>query len=220
MPVSIIIPAYNEAVAIEEMVNRCRTICSPSDEIIVVDDGSRDNTALLAMRAGARVIIHPANKGKARALQTGFEAAANEVLVTIDADATYPPECIPELIHELPHADMVVGTRFVGRTAVQLPLHREWANRIGAQLVSHILGRPISDVTTGMRVFRKKWITSIPIHARGLDFEAELTARAISMGARYIEVPITVNHRKGQSSLRFFRDTAGFLVAVLRGKFA
>lgn len=219
MSKSIILPAFNEADAIVEMVERCNKACSAGDEIIVVDDGSRDATFELARRAGANVIRLNPNRGKAHALRAGFEAAKNDVIVTIDADATYPPESISLLASQLPSADLVVGSRFLNRGRVRLPLHREWANRLGASVVSLILGQPISDVTSGMRVFRKSWFQKIPIYAQGLDFEAEFTARTIRGRHRYVEIPIEVDHRRGQSSLRFFRDTLGFLVAVLRGKF-
>ncbi|MBI4043478.1 MAG: glycosyltransferase family 2 protein [Candidatus Diapherotrites archaeon] len=216
---SIIVPAYNEEAGIVEVINRCRAVCQAGDEIVVVDDGSKDKTAELAQKAGARVVKLEKNRGKTRALREGFSVAKNEVIVTIDADCTYPPEAIPEMVKALDGADLVVGTRFRKMWPRGLPLHRVLANKVGALVTSIILMRKITDVTTGLRAFRKQLMKEIPIHARGLDFEAELTARAITCGYRYKEVPIETDERKGVSTLRFFRHTGMFFAAVLRGRF-
>lgn len=218
MPFSIIVPAYNEADGIVETIKRCQRVCGKEDEVVVVDDGSKDQTVSLARAQNVKVVELKTNKGKATALQTGFGAAKNDVLITIDADCTYPPEDIPLLIKSLEHADMVVGSRFTGKKSVHLPLQRQMANQLGARVTSLILGQKITDVTSGLRAFRKEWIHSIPIEAKGLDFEAELTARTVAAGYQYAEVPISVDHRRGQSSLRFWRDTGRFFLAVLRGR--
>jgi len=219
MKASIIIPAYNEEKGIKEVIQRCKKILRAGDEIIVVDDGSKDNTAKIAKKTGVRVITYPKNKGKAGAMKEGFRAAKNEVIVTIDADCTYPPERIPDLVKELNDADLVVGTRFRGYWPKDMPLHRVLANKLGALATSVILARKVTDVTTGLRAFRKKLIKSITITAKGLDFEAEFTAKAITKGYKYKEVKIVAHERKGASSLRFFRDIWRFFVALLRGKF-
>ncbi len=216
---TIIIPALNEEKGIEEVIRRCQAVCSKGDEIVVVDDGSDDRTYSLAKKTGVRVLKHKVNKGKAFALRTGFEAAKNEILVTIDADCTYPPEAIPEMTVALKDADLVVGSRFKNGIPKGLPVYRGIANIVGAEVTSIILGRRLTDVTTGLRVFRKEVIENCHIKAKGLDFEAEFTARAITKRYRYAEVPIVAEERKGQSSLRFFRHMYLFFVAVLRGRF-
>ena len=215
---TIIIPALNEEKGIEEVIQRCQAVCSKGDEIIVVDDGSTDRTCSVAKKTGVRVLKHKVNKGKAFALRTGFKAAKNEILVTIDADCTYPPEAIPEMIGVLKNADLVVGSRFKNGIPKGLPIYRGIANIVGAEVTSIILDRRLTDVTTGLRAFRKEVIENCPIKAKGLDFEAEFTARAITKRYRYAEVPIVAEERKGRSSLRFFRHMYLFFVAVLRGK--
>lgn len=219
MAFTVIIPALNEEKGIEEVIRRCKAILSKGDEIIVVDDGSTDRTYSIAKRAGVRVIKHKVNKGKAFALKTGFSAAKNDILVTIDADCTYPPEAIPAIVERLDNADLVVGSRFKQGIPKGLPMHRSIANIIGAEVTSIILSRRLTDVTTGLRAFRKKVILDSPVKAKGLDFEAEFTARAITKKYRYAEVPIVAEERKGQSSLRFFRHIYLFSIAVLRGRF-
>jgi len=217
---SIIIPAFNEEKGIAEVIRRCKKICSKGDEIIVVDDGSTDSTAQIAKREGAIVVSYKQNKGKAFALKTGFNKAKNEVVVTIDADCTYPPEAIPRMMRELENADLVVGTRFRRMWPKDLAWHRVLANKIGALFASVLLQRKVTDVTTGLRAFRKKVLQEMPeIKAKGLDFEAEFTARAITKGLRYKEVKIVAEMRKGNSTLSFFKHLWLFFKAVLRGKF-
>lgn len=216
---SIIVPALNEEEGIEEVIGRCLAVCSKVDEVIVVDDGSTDRTSLVAKKMNVRVLRHKVNRGKAFALRTGFDSAKNDILVTIDADCTYPPEAIPEMIKALKSADLVVGSRFKKGIPRGLPIYRAIANIVGAMVTSIILGRRLTDVTTGLRVFRKEVIENCPIKAKGLDFEAEFTARAITKGYRYAEVPIVAEERMGQSSLRFFRHMYLFFVAVIRGRF-
>lgn len=153
-------------------------------------------------------------------MKEGFKAAKNSVLVTIDADCTYPPEKIPELVEKMNEADLVVGTRFRGDWPKDMPMRRILANKVGALVTSFILHKKVTDVTTGLRAFKKTLIDGINIKAKGLDFEAEFTAKAITKGYRYAEVKIKADERKGKSSLRFFRDIWRFFVAVLRGKFS
>jgi glycosyltransferase involved in cell wall biosynthesis len=221
MTISIIIPAYNEEEGISEVIARCKKICRHGDEIIVVDDGSKDKTAKVAKKqTHVRVVSYKKNKGKAGALKEGFKAAKNDILVTIDADCTYPPERIPDLVSALKDADLVVGTRFRRDWPKDMPPHRVLANKVGALVTSIILCRKVTDVTTGLRAFRKKLINNINIHAKGLDFEAEFTAHTISKGYKYKEVRIKTEEREGRSTLNFFKDMWRFFKAVLRGKFS
>jgi len=219
---SIIIPAYNEEKGIAEVISRCKKICKTVDEIIVIDDGSKDKTAEIAKKSGVKVITYKVNKGKAGAMKEGFKAAKNEAIVTIDADCTYPPEKIPELIKALESSDLVVGTRFRTDWPKNMPFHRVAANKLGALVTSVILAKKVTDVTTGLRAFRKKLINdkNVKIQAKGLDFEAEFTAKVITKGYRYSEIKIKSEEREGNSSLRFFHDIWRFFIAVLRGKFS
>ncbi len=220
MKASIIIPAYNEEKGIKEVILRCKKILHTGDEIIVISDGSTDKTAQIAKKTGVKVIDYKNNKGKAGAMKEGFKAAKNEAIVTIDADCTYPPERIPDLINALEEADLVVATRFRRDWPKDMPWHRVAANKLGALAASVILARKVTDVTSGLRAFRKKLITDMKIKAKGLDFEAEFTAKAITKGYIYKEVRIKADSRQGRSSLKFFRDIWRFFIAILRGKFS
>ncbi len=216
---TIIIPAYNEEQGIEAVIKRCKKVCEKGDEILVVDDGSRDKTYEIAKKTGVTVVKHPQNKGKAFALKTGFDNAKNDIVITIDADCTYPPEYIPEMMKYLKDYDIVVGSRFRNGIPKGLPIHRGLANIMGAQFTSILLRRKLTDITSGLRAFRKDIIKNCPIRAKGLDFEAEFTARAITRGYKYKEIPIIYEERAGQSKLKFFNHIAKFTVAILRGKF-
>ncbi|NIO20369.1 MAG: glycosyltransferase [Candidatus Aenigmarchaeota archaeon] len=218
MKKTIIIPAYNEEDGIKEVITRVKKVCSDGDEIIVVDDGSRDRTKEIAKRMGVRILVHKTNKGKAIALKTGYRAAKNDVVVTIDADCTYPPEEIPNLVKNMDGYDLVVGSRFKNGIPEGLSLLRGLTNIMGAFYASFILFKRVTDVTTGMRAFRKNVVEACKIRARGLDFEAEFTSRAITMGFRYNEIPINADERIGRSKLKFFRDTFKFAIAILRGR--
>ena len=217
--ISIIIPAYNEESGIKEVVERCKKVLQAGDEIIVVDDGSKDQTFQIASTLGIKVIQHEKNKGKVGALYTGFAAAKNDVLITIDADNTYPPELIPEMMDSLGDFDMVVGTRFRKMWPKNMPFHRVAANKLGAIIASIIVMKKLTDVTSGFRGFRKSMISQLKIHATGLDFEAELTAKAITKGYKYYEIPIAVEERRGVSNLHFFQHMWEFFIAILRGRF-
>lgn len=227
--VSIIIPAYNEEGGIEKVVKEVKSF-APKAEIIVVDDGSKDRTYELAKSLGVHVIKHEINKGKANALRTGYAAAKGDIIVTIDADCSYPPKEIPKLLSRIEAgADIVVGSRFLVseekqksffnfRTPNGFEWYRAWANIIGAKVASLILAYHLTDVTTGLRAFKKE-ISGLKVYANGLDYEAELTAKAITMGYKYYEVPIEFSERVGVSKLKFFRSIVKFFLAILRGKF-
>ena len=165
------------------------------------------------------IIKHKVNKGKAFALKTGFNAAKNDIVATIDADCTYPPEEIKKLLKEIENADIVIGSRFMNGIPKEIPLYRGLANKIGALITTILAWKRVTDVTTGLRIFNKNILNTCEIKARGLDFEAEFTMRAIKKNYKYKEVPIRIEERKGASKLNFSRDCLLFFVAVLRGRF-
>jgi len=219
MKKTIVIPAYNEEEAIKEVVEKTKRVCSRGDEIIVVDDGSDDRTSEIAEKLGVKVLRNKRNMGKAIALKTGFREAKNDFIVTIDADCTYPPEEIPKLIKALEGNDLVIGSRFKNGIPKNFPFLRGIANVLGAKFASLILSKRVTDVTSGMRAFRKDVVEACDIRAKGLDFEAEFTSRSIAMGFKHKEVPIRSEERLGRSKLNFFSDIFKFSIAILRGRF-
>jgi len=220
---SIVIPAFNEEEALSELVDR--TLASnPDAEIILVDDGSVDGTwaimSALADDSRVRAFRHQTNKGKTQALKTGYLNANTETLVTIDADMSYPPECIPRLVATFDQGyDMVIGSRLLNGIPKETSLVRSFANIIGALIASVVLNRRITDLTTGLRVFNTR-VGSLEMKARNLDYEAELTSRVIANKMRYAEVAIAIEPRIGKSKLKLFQNCYLFMKAVFVGKYS
>jgi len=145
-PISIIIPAYNEEKAIASQIEAVKNVLNTHTityELIVVDDGSSDDTAKQAKRSDVCLIHHPENRGYGASLKTGISAAKNETIVIIDADVTYPAEAIPSLLTKAQKYDMVVGARTAANA--QVPFVRKpakWFLRTLASQVSVAVGSP------------------------------------------------------------------------------
>lgn len=218
--ISVVIPAYNEAVGIpsvlEEVENSLRG-SGFSHEIIVVDDGSTDGTGRLAARPGVRVIRHPANKGYGAALKTGIRRARYELIAIIDADRTYPGGEIPRLAkHLLEHDyDMVVGART--GADVHVPLMRRPAKWAIAQIANYLAGRKIPDLNSGLRVFKKEVaLEFLPLLPAGFSFTASITLALLSNDYLVDFLPVDYYCRQGKSKIRPLRDTLNFLGLILR----
>jgi glycosyltransferase involved in cell wall biosynthesis len=207
---SIVIPAYNEERAIGAVLERMRAVGPALQEagftdweVIVVDDGSRDRTAeIVSAYPEVRLIRHPVNRGYGAALKTGFAHARGEWLAFLDADATYPPESLPDLYRaaRASGADMVVGSR-MGRAESEMPLVRRIGNWGFAFLLRVLGSAAISDSASGMRLLRREILERLYPLPDGLNFTPAMSARAIYEGLRMIEVPIPYRERLGQSKL-------------------
>ena len=154
--VSIILPAFNEAATIDEVLRGILEIAptrrpDESWEVLVVDDGSSDETASIAERDGVRVIRHPYNIGNGAAVKTGIRESKGEILVLMDADGQHRPEEIPKLLDALEHHVMVVGAR---QADGQANWWRRAANAVYNSFASYVTGRRIPDLTSGFRVVR------------------------------------------------------------------
>lgn len=208
--VSIIIPAYNEAGAIGETVRAVQQAFSASAhdaEIIVVNDGSRDETGRLAEEAGARVIRHPVNIGYGNALKTGLAHASHSIVAMTDADGTYPVAELPAMVSELDEQglDMIVGARR-GRHYAGNPVKRvaRWAFRFLAEFAT---GQRIPDVNSGFRVVRRELIQKVAMLAGGgFSFSTTLTVIALltSHFVRFREIAYFARIEK--SKVRHLRD--------------
>lgn len=223
---SIIVPAYNEEEGIVEILKELKSVFKDEDaEIICVDDGSRDRTAELAKTVhGIRVIAYQPNKGKDNALRTGYEAAQGEWVGTIDSDMTYPPSEMLKMYNyskEHREVDMIIGSRFKKGFAKGLSFPRNMANIIGALVFSIIFLKRVTDLTTGLRIFKRKVCdinvrTSGKVH--GLDYEAGLTGEVIKRKMKYAEMAIESRPRAGQSKLAFFKNIFYFSLAAIKGR--
>lgn len=215
--VSVIVPAFNEETAVAPQIDAIRSVLYAHGfpfEIIVVDDGSEDRTAEEAMRAGARVLQHPENRGYGAALKTGILAAENDIIVMIDADGTYPTDQIPNLVAKLETADMVVGAR-IGEE-VHIPLARRPAKWILRKLAMHITERSIPDLNSGLRVFRRQCVEQyFPILSDRFSFTTTVTMALLANGYRVVYHPIDYSRRVGKSKIapRHFMD---FAILIIR----
>lgn len=218
--ISIIIPAYNEQDAIVETVKSARRVLTDDGiepcEILVVDDGSSDETANLAREAGAEVIKHPHNIGYGRSLKDGIRNAKFDTVVITDADGTYPLDEIPSLLKEYKNGfNMVVGARtgkHYRESWFKAPLRMilKW-------LVEFTAGRKIPDINSGLRVFSKK--EAIPYLNHLCDtfsFTTSITLAYMMTGKYVSYIPIPYSKRVGQSKVRLFRDSLRTLQYIVQ----
>ncbi|MET0678961.1 MAG: glycosyltransferase family 2 protein, partial [Bradyrhizobium sp.] len=209
--ISVVIPALNEQDEIGRTVTRVQQVLSGSGidnfEVIVVDDGSRDETALRAEAAGARVLRHPHNVGYGRSLKDGIKAARHDTIVINDADGTYPIEAIPDLLACFDKGyDMVVGARSgenYRESLIKMPLRR-----LLRFIVEFTAGRSIPDINSGLRVFRRSVVTGYFDHlCDTFSFTTSMTLAYMMTGKFVAYIPIAYHKRVGKSKVRLFRDS-------------
>lgn len=212
-----VIPAFNEASAVQTVIAELREVLAGSGnpvEIIVVDDGSSDRTAEMALGAGARVLRHRSNRGYGAALKTGIVAASHEYIVITDADGTYPAEEIPKLLSALEHADMVVGARVGAK--VKIPLIRRPAKMVLNLLANYMTRAKIPDLNSGLRAFRRNIV--LQYFAILPDQFSWTTTITLAMHCDKYAVsylPISYRERKGKSKIVPW-DAGTFFVLILR----
>ncbi len=207
-------PAYNEGKYIGTMVLNTRQYV---DEVIVVDDGSVDNTSEIASLAGAFVVRHHENMGYGAAIQSILAEARNrapDVLVILDADTQHNPEEIPHLISPIRDGyDFVIGSRRQQKS--NIPLHR----RIGQKVLLHstnVLSHDrLSDSESGFRAFSAKAISALALRENGMAVSAETVAEAAKQGLKVAEVPISVAYRRDSSTLNPIEHGLGVLTRIL-----
>lgn len=225
---SVVIPAYNEESGIAEIIERVLAIrpgladVGVDDlELIVVDDGSSDETATITASyseadATVRLIRQPVNRGYGAALKTGFSQAQGNLLGFLDADGTYPPEHFPNLCRVAlnEEIDLVIGSRMLG-TDSEMPLVRRIGNLIFANLVSLLGGHHISDSSSGMRVIRREALPRLYPLPDGLNFTPVMSTRVLHEEMSWQEVPIPYKERVGRSKLSVVRDGTRFLYTII-----
>ena len=207
--ISIIIPALNEERAIGETVRKIQDVLNSTKrrfEVIVVDDGSTDDTSKKAEEAGARVIKHPTNAGYGSALLSGIAGARYELIGMMDGDGSYLPEDFLKLLEFSDDFDMVIGAR----TGVHYrgSFLKTPAREAFHWLAQYITGEKIPDVNSGMRVFKKGVMEKIThIVCRGFSFSTTMTLNLLWGGCFVKFVPISYHKRVGRSHVRYLRDT-------------
>lgn len=215
---SIILPAYNEERGIGSVLDKIKDVMTASGivyEIIVVDDGSTDETVEVAQARGVRTLQHSVNKGYGAAIKTGIRNARHDLVAIIDADGTYPCEVIPKLVSYMDSCDMVVGARTGGSVAI--PLIRRPVKWAIGWLANLVAGEPIPDINSGLRVFRRqvvlRFFNMLP---DGFSFTTTLTLAMLSNGYLVRYMPINYQPRVGRSKIRPIQDTLNFVQLILR----
>ncbi len=220
---SIIIPAYNEAISLPDVILNIPSILLEKSEIIVVDDGSEDNTYEVAKKLNAVVIKHILNRGYGSALLTGFKAAVGDIIVTIDADNQNSAEEIPDLIEPIlgDNADFVIGSRYLGEHYYKIPLTTRLGEKLTYILLRIRYGIRISNSQSGFRAFKGEILNDIPsLREEKMAFTIELLVHALRKKYRVIEVPKTEKERKyGKSKVNRLLDGFNILYTLFRNLF-
>lgn len=198
---SVIIPVYNEAPTVAEVVRRVRA-GGFVHEIIAVDDGSHDESLARLRELAAvdgpplRVLAHDRNRGKGAAVRTGIAAAMGDLILVQDADLEYDPGDYPALI--APFADPTVGAVFGSRNLRRNPKSSAlfyWGGRYLSWLANRLYGSRLTDITTGYKVVRTALLRSLDLRCDGFEFCPELAVRLLQQAARIAEVPISYRPR-------------------------
>lgn len=198
--VTILIPAFNESRAIGFVIEHIQTICSDVvQEVIVVDDGSRDETGCIAKKAGANVICHKQNLGYGAALKTGIRHAKTEFVLTMDADGQHQAEDVLRLWELAEDCDMVVGQRI---SLLHSPLWRMPGKWLLWSMANYLTRRKIPDLNSGLRLIRREVVLRyLHLCPSGFSFSTTITMALLSRGYSVAYVPIQAKKRVGKSTV-------------------
>jgi glycosyltransferase involved in cell wall biosynthesis len=221
---SVVMPVYNERDTIEEIIGRVLAVPMRL-ELIVVDDASTDGTReildRLARSGRFRLLLQPANRGKGAALRSGFAVVAGDIVVIQDADLEYSPEEYPALIELIAagRADVVYGSRFIGRHRVFLFTHY-MGNRLLTLLTNMLYNTILTDMETCFKAMRADVLRSMTLRSNRFGIEPELTAKIFKRGYRVYEVPITYDGRGYEEGKKItWRDGVVAVWTLLKYRF-
>ena len=225
--ISVVVPAYNEEAVIGKFLDVIvRDI--PGDgsyEIVIVNDGSRDNTAPIVRGFSAkypwiRLVEHEVNRGLGKALETGFAAARGDIIVTMDSDLPHPPAMIKDLAAQLKDVDICLALRHVpGGGMDEVPGWRIAISVMANLFFNLIFATRIRDLSSGFKAYRAGYVKKAPIHSSGFECQLEIMLYFIKNRLRYREIPLMLRNRQfGESKfrvvrmgLKYFKSLGGFL---------
>jgi len=212
--ISIIIPVFNEADTIGDLVLQIRSLY-PDGEVIVINDGSSDDSAAVASNAGAFVYSHPYNIGNGAAIKSGIRIASGDILVFIDGDSQHDPEDIGKMLGYFPDYDMVVGTRSMGG---QASFGRAIGNKAYNWLASYVAKFKIQDLTSGLRAVKtnmaRKFVYLLP---NTYSYPTTLTLCILRDGRSLKYIPIKAGLRKsGKSNINLIKDGVRFFMIIVK----
>jgi len=214
MNISVVLPAKNEAKNITAVLQSIQSL-ELDAEILVINDGSTDNTADLARLGGAKVISHPYCQGNGAAIKTGARNATGDIIIFMDGDGQHNPVDIPMFLQKMQEGyDMVVGARNV---KTQASILRRVGNAFYNRFASIMTGHKIDDLTSGFRAVRaakfRKFLYLLP---NGFSYPTTSTMAFFRSGFPVAYVPIHAGQRKGKSHIRIVRDGTRFFIIILR----
>ena len=212
--ISIIIPVFNEAETLASLIKKIHELRLARAEIIIVDDGSTDGSAEIALNAGASVIRHPYNIGNGAAVKSGIRGARGKFILLMDGDGQHKPEDIPKLLAEASSYHMVVGSRGKGS---KLRFHRYAANLVYNLLATYVTRFKVQDLTSGFRVLsRRDAHRFIDLLPNTFSYPTTLTLAFLRSGYTVKYIPIQSLYRAGQSKISLVTDGIRFLLIITK----
>jgi glycosyltransferase involved in cell wall biosynthesis len=213
-----VIPAHNEGQFIGKIVSRARRHV---DKVIVVDDGSTDNTAKVAQAVGAEVIRHKTNQGPGAAVRTAFKAAKRghaDILVTLDGDGQHNPDDSPRLVAPIldGKADLVIGSRFLRSNFRQMPRYRKFGIDVITFLYNLGAKAKVSDAQCCFRAQNRRLIEAVNITETGFSFSVQVLIQARKRGLNIREVPVSCIYHSHGSSLNPVAHGLGVALSVIK----
>ncbi|MCC8191250.1 MAG: glycosyltransferase family 2 protein [Planctomycetes bacterium] len=214
MKVAALIPAFREERHIAAVVAETRQYVP---DVLVVDDGSDDQTANLAENVGARVIVNSHNLGKGASLAAGLDHLFGDgfdAVVCLDADGQHLPAEIPRFLDAGRDADLVIGNRMADIAG--MPFARLWTNRVTSWILSSLAGVRVPDTQCGFRLLRREAWQGVTVHSRNYEFEGEMIVAMGRKGFRVVSVPVSTVYGDEVSAINPVRDTGRFFAMVAR----
>ena len=214
MTISIVLPAKNESAAIGQTLAQIQQL-QLAHEIIVVNDGSTDQTKQVAETAGAKVVTHPYSKGNGAAIKTGARTATGDIIVFMDADGQHDPQDIPRLIEKIEQGyDLVVGARQKGS---QASVSRGIANTLYNNLATYMTEQKVEDLTSGFRAVRAdKFREFLYLLPNGFSYPTTSTMAFFRAGYSVTYVPIHAAKRIGKSHIQPLKDGVRFFLIIFK----
>ncbi|MCS5611311.1 MAG: glycosyltransferase family 2 protein [Candidatus Poribacteria bacterium] len=210
MYVCLLLPAYNEAKTIDRIIREASEFVH---DILVIDDGSIDQTAQIAEKAGGKVITHRTNLGKGVALRTGFDYISQkdyDLIATMDSDGQHQPSDLPRFIDHFKNnqsdilTDILIGARIHNR--FEMPQHRRLNNWLVSSVGSALCGQKVKDFQSGFRLIRTEVIKSIELHTERYETESELLIKAGRIGFKIQSIPINTIYNAEVSNIKPLRE--------------